>query len=216
MSRIAVLNRPIELSFLMAGLLFVMPSIDVISFHIFNGHLQWTPLLYNAFFAALNHQAERSLNVFVILSSILVGMPIKQPILKHFSIILSLLIWYELFFQLIHYAEKHILLHRASPSLLLNLHVNLAEFDAQNLVKVYADSCFPSGHAMILGYWHQMARKLFSEPWRKISMALSILMCLPRLIAGAHWLSDVIVGFALGSVAFFVIAKVIPSSEKSS
>lgn len=213
MSRASFLTKPIEYSFIASVLLVSLPALDILFFHFFNGHLQWAPLLYNAFFAALNHNAERKLNVIIIFCSMLVGMPIKKSLLKHLSMIIAIALWYELFFQIIRYAEKYWLIPRVSPSLRLNLHVDLSQFDSNNLIHVYAKSSFPSGHAMILGYWYHLARTLYRRPWREISMGLSLFMCLPRLIAGAHWFSDVLAGFILGTLAFKVIDQFIKKED---
>lgn len=198
-----------------AGGLCLIPTIDILSFHFFNGHLKWMPTVYHAAFAVMNHRLESLLNVVVIFSSMMIGIPIKKSLFHHLKIILMLVLWYELFFQTVNYAEKNIFLARPSPSLLLNLHVNLSDFAPHSLIKVYATSSFPSGHAMVLGYWYQIARKLFASPWRHIGMSLSLLMCLPRLVAGAHWLSDVLFGFALGCLAFFLIEKFLPKEESN-
>lgn len=214
MSRAAFIARYFYISLLCLGAVALLPVIDVLSFHFLNGHLQWMPSFYNASFAVMNHRLESQMNVVVIFGSMMVGIPVKKSLNAHLKLLLILALWYELFFQSINYAEKHLLISRASPSVLFGLHVNLANFDSTNMVKVYAHSSFPSGHAMVLGYWYQVARYLFSEPWRKISMVLSVLMCLPRLVAGAHWLSDVIIGFALGSGAYFVLDNLI-KKEKS-
>jgi membrane-associated phospholipid phosphatase len=195
------------------GLLTLIPVFDVLSFHFFNGHLLWMPLSYHAFFAAMNHDAEKTLNVCVILCSIMLGLPIKRSIIRYLAFVILLISWYKLFFQMIHYAEKNMLSKRASPSLVFGVYTDLRVFANPGMIKIYASSSFPSGHAMILGFWHQMARSLFIKPWRQIVMTLSILMCLPRLIAGAHWLSDVVVGFALGSAAFICFRAIQKHSQ---
>lgn len=181
--------------------LFLCPIFDVLAFHFFNGHLMFMPHFYVAFCALMNHKVECFIDVALIISSMLVGLPVKRNVIKHFFLLVSLIIWYEIFFQIALLLEKSYT--RASPSLSLNLYIDLSHLLENDLIKVYAQSSFPSGHAMILGYWYQMARCLFQEPWRKTSMLLSIAMCFPRLISGAHWLSDVLIGFGFGCLSFF-------------
>lgn len=83
---------------------------------------------------------------------------------------------------------------RESPTLTFHNAVKLSQAIPWLKVKDVAKSCFPSDHAIILFQW--FAFVLFFCPWRyRIAAFFWIaFFTMPRLIAGAHWLSDTLVG----------------------
>jgi membrane-associated phospholipid phosphatase len=109
---------------------------------------------------------------------------------------LALIIWYEIGFQLIHRLEDLACIARHSPSLEYGVFVDLSKIHP--LAKVYAKCSFPSGHAMIFGYFGALSQVLFPRHLRQRYFILSLLCCLPRLVAGAHSVSDILAGYALG------------------
>ena len=96
---------------------------------------------------------------------------------------------------------------RASPSLVVDGAVRLTalfpSWEQKWALKDSSEQCFPGDHASVLFIWTAMllyfARgKAFSFVW-----LLTISYLLPRLIAGAHWGSDVFVGGAFLSLMAF-------------
>jgi undecaprenyl-diphosphatase len=62
-----------------------------------------------------------------------------------------------------------------------------------------AEDAFPSGHALHMGALASFAGSLPGKS-RRVIEALAVGLSLSRIVLLAHWTSDVIVGFALGSM----------------
>ena len=118
-------------------------------------------------------------------------------------LLLMLLIRIALFDQalkLLHYK-------RASPSLVVEGAVRLTELFPnwkQNwALKDSSEQCFPGDHASVLFIWTAMLLYFARGKALIFVWMLTILYALPRLIAGAHWGSDVLVGGAFLSLMAF-------------
>jgi membrane-associated phospholipid phosphatase len=61
------------------------------------------------------------------------------------------------------------------------------------------EDAFPSGHALHMGALASAAGSLGPGP-RRMVRALAIGLSLTRIVVMAHWVSDVVAGFALGAV----------------
>jgi membrane-associated phospholipid phosphatase len=61
------------------------------------------------------------------------------------------------------------------------------------------DDAFPSGHALHMGALASAAHTLSPGP-RRAAWALAVGLSLTRIVVLAHWVSDVVVGFALGAL----------------
>ncbi len=96
---------------------------------------------------------------------------------------------------------------RTSPSLLVSDAVRLTQlfpdWQAHLYLKDSSEQCFPGDHASVLLVWALLASG-FARGWKLLLVWLiTILFMLPRLVAGAHWLSDDLVGGVfLSFVAF--------------
>lgn len=93
---------------------------------------------------------------------------------------------------------------RYSPSLALDTYHSIQEFVGWSRAKEGSNSSFPGDHATVsmlltLAWW-------LAYGWRVglIAAGLTVIFTLPRLAAGAHWLTDVLVGG--GFVTFAVAA----------
>lgn len=60
--------------------------------------------------------------------------------------------------------------------------------------KVRASTCFPADHATTALLFAAIYSHFAKWRLRVLSCLYAVFLCLPRLIAGAHWLSDVLVG----------------------
>jgi len=190
-----------------------LPGLDHNGFYLLNGQLYFYPHALLVFIACLNHEFENYLNLALIMMSIVLGKPKEQSSAQYIGMIICAIIWYELCFQCISSLEDHNYFTRSSPS--YSLHVfNLNEV-VPFKTKVFASSCFPSGHAMTMGYWSALANILFKKSIRGPILILSISGCLPRLIAGAHWVSDVLMGYCLGQIFFSAYYQIIVSMKTS-
>ncbi len=87
---------------------------------------------------------------------------------------------------------------RASPSLTVEGAVRLAdlfpEWSRVWHMKDVSGRSFPGDHASVLLLW-AIFLSPFARGWRRwLVWGLTLLFILPRLVSGAHWLSDVLVG----------------------
>ena len=180
------------------GLYFInYQLLDFMFFSIFNGHLLFMPWIYKYIFALLNHRYENFCDIVLVIS-ILSGVLLRHSQRGKSLIFFMLLatVWYEFGFQVIHRLESLSWIAKHSPSLEYGVHVDLSKINS--LSKVYAQYSFPSGHALIFGYFGAIVRALFPLHLKKRFFKLSILCCVPRLVSGAHALSDVMAGYGLG------------------
>lgn len=83
---------------------------------------------------------------------------------------------------------------RESPSLILEP-VNLLSQIVPTLhSKDIAYNSFPSDHAAILFTWMSFMLIYAKQRFKLFAVFMAIFFSLPRLVSGAHWLSDVLVG----------------------
>ena len=96
-------------------------------------------------------------------------------------------------------------LNRVSPSLQLDSIIRLSEiYPNLNLKDASAES-FPGDHAAVLITWLGYSLFFVRNRWSWAALLVVVVFSLPRLISGAHWLSDVLVGgvgIALIALAF--------------
>ena len=118
-------------------------------------------------------------------------------------LLLMLLIRIALFDQ----ALKFLHWKRASPSLVVDGAVRLTtlfpNWAQQWALKDSSAQCFPGDHASVLFIWTAMLLYFARGKALVFVWLLTLLYVLPRLIAGAHWGSDVFVGGAFLSLMAF-------------
>jgi Kdo2-lipid A phosphotransferase len=93
---------------------------------------------------------------------------------------------------------------RFSPSSELNPAYLLTELVPGINSKDMATDSFPSDHGMIMLTWMGFMLVYARKYYKLLALIIGPLFCLPRLVSGAHWLTDVVVGsvfVALISVA---------------
>ena len=87
---------------------------------------------------------------------------------------------------------------RASPTLLLDDSVRLTQlfpgWDERYHLKDDSPISFPGDHASVLFIWAMLVSRFVSTGKAAWVWLLAIVFSLPRLAAGAHWLSDDLVG----------------------
>lgn len=82
---------------------------------------------------------------------------------------------------------------RLSPSYVLGVKVDLSQWTKWPNCKVWSQHSFPGDHALtlwIILFWFYHVARAYLVP---VGL-LVLIAALPRLIAGAHWFSDVMVG----------------------
>jgi len=195
-------------------------AVDMATFKVLNGSLEYAKI-WAYFWGYLNHSNEAWFNLLVMLG--LNGLGIYSlPANKRISALAgSLYFW--LFFQLViiltHWVFTDILHSaRLSPSYVISPFINLGQVLHKQEIKVFGNRCFPAGHALVLIFWGKFSMR-YSAPWvHKFIWATAILLLLPRLFSGAHWLSDIVFTsclsllwfeFAAGTPLFFYVTNIL-------
>jgi membrane-associated phospholipid phosphatase len=143
----------------------------------------------------LNHPNETWLNIIFMLAVNVLGIFTIPKTKRVRAAALVLYCW--LFFQIALLLTHKIFadwieVQRNSPSLVIQPWIVLSELLNIENIKVYSHSSFPAGHVLVLVFWLKFI-ELYSNRWVQVLAAVtSVMLILPRMISGAHWLSDVI------------------------
>lgn len=167
--------------------------VDVTIFSWLNSSLQFSPY-WQLLWGYLNHPNESWLNVIYLL---LINLAVLYniPTFKRKNAAIGI-IYFWLFFQIVLLCS-HLLfnilldIQRSSPSISLQPTVILSEILNMPEIKTSSRNCFPAGHTLIAIYWASFSL-LYCRNWlRYIIVFSAIMLALPRLFTGAHWLSDI-------------------------
>jgi membrane-associated phospholipid phosphatase len=93
----------------------------------------------------------------------------------------------------------------SSPTIHQPPQVDLSQLFPDLHVKVFAEKTFPSDHAMQLLFL-ALVLGTMGRGRHKPAIAVCLFFCLPRMVSGAHWASDVVcggLGVALVACAFW-------------
>lgn len=104
---------------------------------------------------------------------------------------------------------------RASPSLLFDVDYLLPQL-VPNLrhVKFMSPNSFPADHAAIILTCAVCLMAYGKRYARYAAIVIAILLCLPRLISGAHWLTDVMIGGILVALMSFSCVHMIEKKKR--
>lgn len=143
----------------------------------------------------LNHPNESWLNVIFMLAINIIGIYSLPSIRRRAAT--AGVIYFWVFFQFIllftnKFFSGWLDIHRASPSLVISPWVLLTESLNMANLKVSSTNSFPAGHALVLIFWAQFSL-LYSKGWvHKLIWLTVLVLILPRMFSGAHWLSDIV------------------------
>ena len=98
--------------------------------------------------------------------------------------------------------RETLVIPRESPTLLIDSSIKLSEHIRWMKIKDDSSYSFPGDHGTT-AILFAATFAAFSKSWRAkfFAWAYAAFLCMPRLITGAHWLSDVVVGS--GSITLF-------------
>lgn len=85
-------------------------------------------------------------------------------------------------------------LKRASPTALVEGAQRLSQLYPNLPLKDWSSDSFPGDHAAVLFVWLGYCLFFVRNYWSVFVLVVSVVFILPRLVAGAHWFSDVMVG----------------------
>jgi len=85
-------------------------------------------------------------------------------------------------------------LRRLSPSVALDDGFRLSHFVTWLKIKETHHACFPSDHATTNLFFLMMMLRFHTKRWIIAAFFVALLFTLPRMVLGAHWLTDTIIG----------------------
>lgn len=160
------------------------------------------------FVGMLSHKNESWINVVVmvainILSILMLNKASKNDSSKVHAIVLYCWLSFQIVLLInILIFQKILHIHRDSPSIVIAGAIKLSEVLHNSNIKDYSNNSFPAGHALVLIYWALFVNFYATRFFKIISVFLCIVLILPRMITGAHWMSDTIFSLVLGWMYF--------------
>lgn len=174
-------------------------SIDTPTFRLLNGSLGHLPA-WDFLWALLSTRVADLLAAVVMLCSLVLGglvfeqQHLRRALLGFIALLIFTLVVRTLFTRLITSSN----LQHASPSVFFGDGFSLSAafpwIEQVLEIKDRSSRSFPGDHASVLLLWMAFL-SLFSRGKKRVTIWLvGLFFILPRLVAGAHWLSDNLVG----------------------
>jgi len=206
-----ILRMPQSFFLILGFYALVYKEIDFLVFYILNSHLSYMPSFYNIFWGCCNDPYENMFNLTLVTSLVFFfHLRRSKSLLSTLVFICIIGLWYEIGFQLMRLVENTEGIARSSPSLRYDLVINLSSF--HNAAKVFAPTSFPSGHGLIYGFFYALCTDLLpGKKGLRLVFFLSLVLCLPRLISGAHAFSDILVGYTFGYLWYWALGRCVHS-----
>ena len=184
----------------------ICATIDHKFFIVLNKTLAWS-IYWQKICGWLNHPNETWLNLIVMLGiNIFVIISLKGK-KRTQAMIFTIYCWllFQLGLCISHFIFKDLLaIERESPSLLISPIIKLSEL-VQHPVKEYSENSFPAGHTFVLIYWAGFTAKYATKKLKFLTYLIAIVLIFPRLISGAHWLSDIIFTIAISYIWLTIV-----------
>jgi membrane-associated phospholipid phosphatase len=108
-------------------------------------------------------------------------------------------------------------LGRSSPTAVMDSVVRLSSIYPSFNLKDWDSDSFPGDHAAVLFTWLGYCLFFVRNKWSFLVLFFVVLFSLPRLMAGAHWLSDILVGgvsTALTALAFGLYTPILNKAQR--
>lgn len=186
--------------------------IDTEIFKFLNGSLIQYPNS-QTFWGLLNHKWEASINLIMAgFINLLLLISTRDTALRKIRFFQLLYFWvcFQIGFMIQNwFFHTYLEIARLSPSLVVTPVLRLSHTLNNPLIKDFSEHCFPSGHAFAMIYWASFTYLCASRKIGKLSLCLGIFLCIPRLVGGAHWFSDVLFG-ALLALLWLVLSVQTP------
>ncbi len=180
--------------------------LDVGFFKLINGTLEGNPTL-QLFWAFANHRlADWVEDLFILgfFTALIYSLP-KGERIRGIAKLLFCILYVAaiLFFVNRMIFREHTPLYRNSPSLVIENCVYLPDEISWMKTKCDSVKCFPSDHATTALFFAGIYTVLARRKGGIIGCFYAAFLCMPRMIVGAHWISDVLVGS--GSIVLFFL-----------
>lgn len=186
---------------------FLWERLDTAFFQLFNGSLQGRPN-WQLFWAFANHRLADWIEDICILAFFVVSvlrspkeMRLRKISAFIFSAIAIALIIYFVNRMLF---RSYVHIPRDSPTLTFDTSVRLSQEIPWLRIKDGSPKSFPGDHATTALLF--ASSFFYFAGWRQglVAIFYAAFLCMPRLVTGAHWLSDVLIGS--GSIALFFMS----------
>jgi membrane-associated phospholipid phosphatase len=186
----------------------ICTHLDFLTFDFLNHSLLYSHT-WQLFWGYLNHPNETWLNIIFMIAVNILGICTIPKEQRLRATILFIYCWIS--FQLV-LAITHIVFNdwlqisRFSPSIQIEPWVILSITLNNPDIKVFSNSSFPAGHILVLVFWLQFLR-MYCKPWVcRLGILTAVVLTLPRMISGAHWLTDIIFTIVYANVWFYILS----------
>ncbi|MET0049191.1 MAG: phosphatase PAP2 family protein [Sedimenticola sp.] len=165
-------------------------------FYALNGSLEWGET-WQRFWASANH---RNTDIVIAIAMILFFMHfaltgghrlILERVVLFFFMSAMILATQE---GLIDLYQAVIDVTRESPSLVLEPVYRLSLLVPDIKAKDASGSCFPGDHGTVIFIWLAFVWVFAGWKHRIVALVMTVLILLPRLVSGGHWITDNLVG----------------------
>ncbi|WP_322498877.1 phosphatase PAP2 family protein [Lyticum sinuosum] len=168
-------------------------------FFIFFNNLLNKSIIIKIIVAVLNHPYEKFLGIAIMLSFNIWGILSQPKENRKKAFLIFIYFWISLEISIIlnnRIFHKKLRIMRDSPTLVLE-GVKLSEIFPNYGIKDRAIDSFPSGHAFVIIFFALFQTKILGR-CHIATVFITVFWCLPRIIVGAHWFSDVAFGGTMG------------------
>ncbi len=170
--------------------------IDIGTFQILNHNLEGHPKI-QIFAALTNHRLFDIITASIMFLPIYLYMKKEKGTCfnKHFSTFFAFALYSTITMITVRFFINSILdIHRLSPSHLQDYVIRLSAALPRLHIRDASSNSFPGDHTAVLFLWTGFLWHIGSWRYGIPAMLFAIIASLPRLVGGAHWLSDDVIG----------------------
>ena len=182
-------------------------ALDLAFFHFFNDPLRDSKFL-QIFWAFANHKwADWIEDLFILVFFVACVKSTPQIFKKRKIAELAFCVLYIaliIFFVNRLFFREYIEIFRDSPSLVVDGSVRLSNELTWLSIKDKSPKCFPADHATTAILFAASFSYFASRRLGILACLYAFFLCLPRIVVGAHWLSDALVGS--GTIVLFLLS----------
>lgn len=182
-------------------------AIDLFVFKSLNGTLDWGRP-WQVFWALANHKLADWFEDLVILvvSAMYIKGAVKGQRLYRASQVVFLILYSALIIFFINKTifREWVQILRDSPTLVVDSSIKLSDHISWLKIKDGSSKSFPGDHATTALLFGATFAYLGNRKMKIFALCYAAFLCLPRMILGAHWFSDVVIGSG-SIVAFFLM-----------